>query len=261
MPDFGFDGPTQRLIEPAGAGLFAEFIFNRDMFSAWKRWAVLNDGENLKFGQVFTVEGGTPIGTTGRSTGVSFVQDAAWFVRPDERDHVLSLVGPGGVDSNLFSGGGRLSTLTLGTFNTEVTVTNAASAQLLETGVSGLTAQESANQAQNTADLSAMAASVAQISIDLGAINTSVATIDGNIATIQTSVGAININIGAMQGDLSFVHLMEHGRWRLEADDQDPDFGVMTFYNAVGGVLKQFEMLNAQGQRVAVNATERNPLP
>lgn len=143
-----------------------------------------------------------------------------------------------------------------------VVPSNSAGLQLVvvEHGVSGLTAAESAALLQNTSDLTAVASDVAQIQIDIGAINTSTATIDGNVATIQTDVGAIKLDISAMQGDLGFVHQMERGKWEI-ITTPGPDFGKMIFFAADGITpMRTFQLEDAAGNPVPIDPVRRVPL-
>ena len=142
-----------------------------------------------------------------------------------------------------------------------IATTNSIGLQLVETGTSGLTPQESAAILQNTADLSQLQTDVAQIQVDIGTINTNIATIQGDIATIQTDIGQIRLDITAMQGDLSFVTNMERGRWKIVTDSGDPDYQRMVFYDDVGGVLRKFDLFDANGNPTTVNPYERRPVP
>lgn len=96
MADFLFDGPNKIITEPAGAGALTQFDVDRDIYSAWKRWA----DDNAQFLPAFIVEGGTPIGATGLFTGTTFILTNGWKIKPADFDHQLLLNG------NIFSDDG-----------------------------------------------------------------------------------------------------------------------------------------------------------
>ena len=90
MPDFSFDGPTKTITAPAGTGPTSEFVVTRDIYAAWKRWMALSD--NAKWAKALSVVGGDPITDT-QSLGSTFFLENGWRIRPDERDHKITLVG------------------------------------------------------------------------------------------------------------------------------------------------------------------------
>ena len=77
-----FDGPNLRIILPAGE---REIDVQRDLYSAWKVWAL--QGDNTKFPPAFRSTGGDPL-TPGIDAGAYFFiqnQDG-WRIRPAEED-------------------------------------------------------------------------------------------------------------------------------------------------------------------------------
>jgi len=132
MVDFLFDGPNKIIQEPPGVG-DTTYDVTRDIYSAWKRWVQL--GTNATFDRAFEVEGGTPIGATGLSTGTTFVLINGWKIRPADYDHQLFLNG------NLYSSDG-VPTIPSLTARTNVVVNSSVAAQGIATG-GGLTSIES----------------------------------------------------------------------------------------------------------------------
>jgi hypothetical protein len=132
MADFLFDGPNKIIAEPTGTGN-TTYEVGRDIYSAWKRWLQL--GTNATYAQAFTVEGGTPIGTTGITTGATFVLINGWKVQAADYDHQLYIAG------NLYSND-NIPTIPSATANTTVIINTSTSV----TGISNvnLSAIESA---------------------------------------------------------------------------------------------------------------------
>lgn len=131
MSDWLFDGANKIAQEPLGA---TDVIWDldRDIYSAWKRWAAAGGAGALN---AFIVEGGTPIGSTGISTGSSFVLVNGWKMRLAEYDHHSTVIG------NLFSDDGVVSVPALSGSST-LFVQGAVAAQGINTGESfGLTQQ------------------------------------------------------------------------------------------------------------------------
>jgi len=131
MADFLFDGPNKIIQEPAGTG-DTTYEVDRDLYSAWKRWVQL--GTNSTYDPAFAVEGGTPIGATGLSTGTTFVLVNGWKVQAADYDHQLFLNG------NLYSSDGVV-TIPTATSSTNVVVNSSVAAQGIATG-SGLSSIE-----------------------------------------------------------------------------------------------------------------------
>lgn len=131
MADFIFDGATKTITEPAGTGALTNFDVARDLYSAWKRWAVIPG--NGKWLQAFAVEGGTPIGATGLFTGTTFILINGWKIKPADFDHQVILSG------NLFSDDG-ITSLPADTASATVFINSSVAAQGIATG-SGVPAE------------------------------------------------------------------------------------------------------------------------
>lgn len=141
MADWIFDGVNKIIKEPVGAGN-TTFDVQRDIYSAWKRW--VNSG-NAEYDSAFSVEGGTPIGATGLITGSTFILENGWKLMAADHDHQALLVG------NLYSSDGVVSTANpVG--NSTIFVSSSVAAQGIESGISGLTPEES-NQLLNLPEL------------------------------------------------------------------------------------------------------------
>ena len=124
MADFIFNGQTKIITEPAGAGDTIAYV-QRDLYSAWKRW--VDSGTGAPFPPAFSIEGGTPIGSTGLYTGYTVLMINGWRIRAASHDHQLLIVG------NLYSDDGIVSVPTPG-FSTNVFISSAVSAQGVSTG-------------------------------------------------------------------------------------------------------------------------------
>lgn len=93
MADWIFDGVTRIIKEPnVGSGNLT-WDAERDIYSAWKRWVK----DNAQFEPAFSVEGGTPIGNTGLSTGKTLILANDWKLMAGDWDHISFVTG------NLFS--------------------------------------------------------------------------------------------------------------------------------------------------------------
>ena len=93
MADWIFDGVTRIIKEPnIGSGNLT-WDAERDIYSAWKRWVK----DNSQFLKAFSVEGGTPIGNTGLSTGKTLILANDWKLMSGDWDHISFVTG------NLFS--------------------------------------------------------------------------------------------------------------------------------------------------------------
>ena len=85
-----FDGPNKIITIVNGE---TEIDAQRDLYSAWKRWVVIND--NAKYLQAFRTVGGDTIGAGQRVSAYFFLLNG-WRVRSWEGDHFLT------VNGNLF---------------------------------------------------------------------------------------------------------------------------------------------------------------
>jgi hypothetical protein len=96
MADWIFNGVTRIIKEPnVGAGNLT-WNLERDIYSAWKRWAQ----DNAQFEPAFSVEGGTPIGNTGIFSGKTVILINNWKLEAGDWDHLSFVTG------NLFSDDG-----------------------------------------------------------------------------------------------------------------------------------------------------------
>ena len=93
MADWIFDGVTRIIKEPNVGSGNLNWDAERDIYSAWKRWAK----NNSQFLKAFSVEGGTPIGNTGLSTGKTLILANDWKLMSGDWDHISFITG------NLFS--------------------------------------------------------------------------------------------------------------------------------------------------------------
>lgn len=134
----------------------------------WKNNATLN-----KFKFPFRTSGGDTVIPGEQYIGNYVFLQYGWRMRPYEADHALYLVN----GYLLVDGGGDPWLKTLGGYTVNVRDTVPADAIVLETGVSGLTSEESSALISIEADQS---------------------TIQGDIATIKTDVASIQVDIAAV---------------------------------------------------------------
>jgi hypothetical protein len=96
MGDWTFNGINKIIKEPnIGSGNIT-WSAERDIYSAWKRWAQ----DNSQYLKAFNVEGGTPIGSTGIFTGKTLILTNGWKLMAGDWDHLSFVTG------NLFSDDG-----------------------------------------------------------------------------------------------------------------------------------------------------------
>ena len=99
MADWIFDGINKIIKEPVGFGN-TTWNFERDIYSAWKRWVVSGNGQ---YEPAFVVEGGTPIGATGLFTGATKILINEWKLMSADHDHQAFIIG------NFYSDDGIIS--------------------------------------------------------------------------------------------------------------------------------------------------------
>ena len=130
-----FDGPNKLILATAGT---TSLLVGRDIYSPWKVWVATSN--NAKYLPAFRVVGGDPTVGGNFIAGYFFLQNG-WKLRPQEANHTLVIGG-----TLLVEGGGDPFVSTIGTYNVRITSTVPLQAEaiIVETGVSGLTAPESA---------------------------------------------------------------------------------------------------------------------
>jgi hypothetical protein len=163
----------------------------RDIYSAvkldWLQNATLN-----KFKFPFRTSGGDTVIPGQQYIGNYVFLRYGWQMRPYEQDHALYLVN----GYLLVDGGGEPWLPTVGDYTVNVRDTVPADAIVLETGVSGLTTQESNALINIEADQSTIQTDIATIKTDVSGIQVDVAAV---VAT-QVSIEAELIRaLGLMQ--------------------------------------------------------------
>lgn len=129
-----FDGPNLIIQLPS----IVTYDVQRDFYSAWKQWAALSD--NLKYLPAFDTTGGDVI-SEGQTIAPYFFcrNDLGWRIRMPESDGEIP------VEGNLFA---RQSTIPLfeqaAGFDAFLRLEVSSRAVVIQTGISGLTAAESA---------------------------------------------------------------------------------------------------------------------
>ena len=91
------------------------------------------------------------------------------------------------------------------TTNPSITINQSVSGVLVETGVSGLTPEESAAITNTNTVVNANTTTLGNIETDIGLIQTDIGTINSNIAQINTDIGTINTSIGTIQTDITAI--------------------------------------------------------
>ena len=132
-----FDGTAGVIQLAAGA----VDITAAQLYSEWKAW--VHSGAGAGFPDAFRAIGGDPIDTTTSVGAYFFLQNNFWRIRPAEADAEIAVRG------NLY-GDDLLSPLflqTQGAFTVILQIDRSPLSQLIETGVSGLTPQETADLA------------------------------------------------------------------------------------------------------------------
>lgn len=133
MADATFDG-VNLIIQIPSTGTFD---VQRDLYSAWKRWAVLS--ENAKYPSAFDTTGGDDIGGGQQVAPYFFLRnDNGWRIRaPDANGEII-------LQGNLFPRDPVTDTfLQAAGFDAFIRQEVSTRAVVVETGVSGLTASES----------------------------------------------------------------------------------------------------------------------
>lgn len=163
----------------------------RDIYSAVKLdW--LNNATLNKFKFPFRTSGGDTVIPGTQYIGNYVFLQYGWSMRPYEADHALYLVN----GYLLVDGGGEPWLPCIGDYTVNVRDTVPADAIVLETGVSGLTAGESAALLSIEADQSTIQTDISTIKTDVTSIQVDVAAV---VAT-QTSIEAELIRaLGLMQ--------------------------------------------------------------
>jgi len=128
-----FDGANKLIIADDGT----VSINVKELYSDWKEWAKTDD--NLKYQIAFKVVGGEPTIGNNIITPYFFLSNG-WKIRPQEANHTLSIDGILITDD-----GSDAFTDTLGTYRVGINqiVPIYTESVLMETGTSGLTAEES----------------------------------------------------------------------------------------------------------------------
>lgn len=111
-----------------------------DLYSDWKEY--FKTGDNSKFFQAFSLSAGGIDTVPGEVSGRNFFfrNDLGWRIRPAEEDAEIDVVG------NLFKADATLPMFipTLGDFTVLIALQRSSLALVEQTGISGLTAPESA---------------------------------------------------------------------------------------------------------------------
>lgn len=242
-----------------------------DLYSDAKEdW--LTDANLQKFRFPFAFpEGGADTGDGVKSPLYLFIR-YGWRFRPYEGDHIWTfkegaiVVGEDATADPFVS--------TVGAYNVRTRFEVPVRGTLLETGVSGLTSQESqalldidSNVAQNTADLSSIAADISTITGDIALIRGDITSIEGNISVIQldlsniaASVVTINTNIGTITAAISnietalaLIEAIERGEWKIENNQ-------MIFYNLASAEVARFNLFDKFGAPASEDIYRRVPV-
>ena len=133
LPSGMFDGGMRIITLPTGT----RRISMKWLYSRWKYWVTQDD--NAKYKPAFKTVGGDPtIG--GNYISTYFFLTNGWHIKPPEEDCTIQIDG-----ILLVEGGGDPFVSTVGTYNVRINMTTPLQAEsiIVETGVSGLTPDES----------------------------------------------------------------------------------------------------------------------
>lgn len=123
-----------------------------------------------------------------------------------------------------------------------VNTANSAGYQIVETGTSGLTSEEST-----------WLSSVPGIETDVASIESSITTIQGDLSTLSSNVAAIVTDVATLEGDVATIAAIEEGRWAIVGS-------VLTYYDTDNVTpVAVFELRDAAGNPTSVmaNVVER----
>lgn len=124
----------------------------------------------------------------------------------------------------------------------QVIPTNSAGYIVVETGVSGLTGEESG-----------WLSSVPTIETDVSSIEGDVSTINTNIGTINTNISNIATDISGIETDVDLINAIEGGRWKIVGS-------VLTYYDEDNTTpIRVFELRDSSGNPTTsmANVVER----
>jgi len=133
-----FDGPNKLMILKPGV---TDVCITECLYSPWKIW--VQESDNAKYEQAFRIVGGEPTTGSNSIAPYSFLLNG-WRIRPQEANHTLT------VDGVVIVDGGGDPFDTLGTYNVRINMITPLQAETVETGISGLTAEESQQLADIT---------------------------------------------------------------------------------------------------------------
>ena len=157
--NYSFDGETKIISLTSGTtGLDV-----KDLYSRWKEWIGDGEEQGSRFLQSFLIVGGEPIDESAGTYVATYVfLTNGWRIRPQEASHRLRVYN--GI--LLTDTGEDPFVQTQGSYNVLVQYSQPVQAQsvVIETGVSGLTSEES----EQLAEISEINVKADELSADLG---------------------------------------------------------------------------------------------
>lgn len=254
-----FDGATKRIyIHPE----ISTLVVRRDIYSAWKRWATLQ--ENARYEQAIRTIGGDPIGG-GQFAGDSYFLMNGWVL---VIDHYVELEGilfndvTGASPFHIIDGGGvvsRVSSLSQTIVQTVPVVTGDVTtlpsdvwAQAANTGATG--SMGDLLRQVNTASQE-VASSNTDLEATIDGMSTQVTELAEATSDIQTDVAAVLANLGAATDLINTLIKYDTNRTMVDQTEM-----TMTVFDDDGVTpLKVFDLRNFAGAPSVTEIAERVP--
>ena len=114
-----FDGTNKIITLDSGVTSYT----STELYSEWKLWVRSGVGASIE--SAYSVSGNIPVGG-GVATGSFFILINGWKIRPPEEDIIINING------NFYSDDGVISIPTISNFNTQVNVTRATDATVVQ---------------------------------------------------------------------------------------------------------------------------------
>lgn len=123
---------------------------------------------------------------------------------------------------------------------------NSAGYTLVETGTSGLTAEESQALLDIASDQGLIQGDISTIQADIATIQVNIGSITSDVSSIESNITTINGNIGTMQGDLNHIDTLMTRQFARAMGLMQENFSI-----------DQQNYIDYQGQKLLVSARMR----
>lgn len=250
-----FDGLNRLIICNTGT---TQLDVSKDLYSAWKDWASI--GDNIKYPRAFRVVGGDPTVGGNSISGYFFLMNG-WRVRPQEANHSLTVDG-----ILLVDGGGEPFVNTLGTYNVRINMVTPMQAETVETGISGLTTEES-DKLMGTPESSDIwsydnRSLTEKTGFEISGTKTTLDDLndisDSGIAgavwdedlTSHTTADSAGEIVSNTEFLTNRIRNIEEGNWKISGNQ-------MIFYDVSGTEMFRYDLKDADGNPADENVYER----